>query len=151
MNNIRVGCSVLIKSNNKLLLGIRNKEPNKGMIITPGGGVELFERMEDTVKREIMEETGLEITNIKQLKTYEIINKPDEHRIIIYWSADYDKNSVQSATDLVDAKFCSNFVKNISFNCLNSKRNWRGLKIMFFQIVIKRYYVNISNYFIFIS
>ena len=94
MNNIRVGCSVLIKSNNKLLLGIRNKEPNKGMIITPGGGVELFERMEDTVKREIMEETGLEITNIKQLKTYEIINKPDEHRIIIYWSADYDKNSV---------------------------------------------------------
>lgn len=151
MNNIRVGCSVLIKSNNKLLLGIRNKEPNKGMIITPGGGVELFERMEDTVKREIMEETGLEITNIKQLKTYEIINKPDEHRIIIYWSADYDKNSVQSATDLADAKFYSNFVKNISFNCLNSKRNWRGLKIMFFQIVIKRYYVNISNYFIFIS
>lgn len=98
MNNIRVGCSVLIKSNNKLLLGIRNKEPNKGMIITPGGGVELFERME---------ETGLEITNIKQLKTYEIINKPDEHRIIIYWSADYDKNSVQSATDLADAKFYS--------------------------------------------
>ncbi len=121
------------------------------MIITPGGGVELFERMKDTVKREMMEETGLEITNIKQLKTYEIINKPDEHRIIIYWSADYDKNSVQSATDLADAKFYSNFVKNISFNCLNSKRNWRGLKIMFFQIVIKRYYVNISNYFIFIS
>lgn len=105
MNNIRVGCSVLIKSNNKLLLGIRNKEPNRGMIITPGGGIELFERMEDTVKREIMEETGLEITNIKQLGTYEIINNPDEHRIIIYWSADYNKNSVHSATDLLDAKF----------------------------------------------
>ena len=28
-------------------------------------------------------------------------------RIIIYWSADYDKNSVQSATDLADAKFYS--------------------------------------------
>ena len=61
MNNIRVGCSVLIKSNNKLLLGIRNKEPNKGMIITPGGGVELFERMKDTVKREMMEELGKKI------------------------------------------------------------------------------------------
>lgn len=107
MNNISVGCSVLIKSNNKLLLGIRNKEPNKGLIITPGGGVELFENMIDTVKREIMEETGLEITNIKQLKTYEIINKPDEHRIIIYWSADYDKNSIHSASDLTNAKFYS--------------------------------------------
>ena len=107
MNNIRVGCSVLIKSNNKLLLGIRNKEPNKGLIITPGGGVELFENMINTVKREIMEETGLEITNIKQLKTYEIINKPDEHRIIIYWSADYDKNSIHSASDLTNAKFYS--------------------------------------------
>ena len=107
MNNIRVGCSVLIKSNNKLLLGIRNKEPNKGLAITPGGGVELFENMLDTVKREIMEETGLEITNIKQLKTYEIINKPDEHRIIIYWSADYDKNSIHSASDLANAKFYS--------------------------------------------
>lgn len=107
MNNIRVGCSVLIKSNNKLLLGIRDKEPNRGMIITPGGGVELFENMIDTVKREIMEETGLEITNIKQLKTYEIINAPTEHRIIIYWSADYDKNSVHSASDLKNAKFYS--------------------------------------------
>ncbi len=107
MNNIRVGCSVLIKSNNKLLLGIRNKEPNKGLAITPGGGVELFENMINTVKREIMEETGLEITNIKQLKTYEIINKPDEHRIIIYWSADYDKNSIHSASDLTNAKFYS--------------------------------------------
>lgn len=107
MNSIRVGCSVLIKSNDKLLLGIRNKEPNKGMIITPGGGVELFESMEETVKREIMEETGLEITNIKQLKTYEIINELNEHRIIIYWSADYDKNSVHSATDLSNAKFYS--------------------------------------------
>ncbi len=107
MNNIRVGCSVLIKSNNKLLLGIRDKEPNRGMIITPGGGVELFENMIDTVKREIMEETGLEITNIKQLKTYEIINAPNEHRIIIYWSADYDKNFVHSASDLKNAKFYS--------------------------------------------
>lgn len=107
MNNIRVGCSVLIKSDDKLLLGIRNKEPNRGMIITPGGGVEPFENMIETVKREIMEETGLEITNIKQLKTYEIINKPDEHRIIIYWSADYDKNSINSASDLANAKFYS--------------------------------------------
>ena len=105
MNNIRVGCSVLIQHNNKLLLGIRDKEPNKGKIITPGGGVELFESMENTVKREVLEETGLEICNIKQLKTYQIINEPDEHRLIIYWSAEYKDNSVHSATDLKNAKF----------------------------------------------
>ena len=107
MNNIRIGCSVLISSNNKLLLGIRDKEPNRGLIITPGGGIELFENMINTVKREIMEETGLEITNIKQLKTYEIINKPYEHRIIIYWSAEHLNNSINSASDLKNAKFYS--------------------------------------------
>ena len=105
MNNIRVGCSALIQYKDKLLLGIRNKEPNKGMMITPGGGIELFENMLSTVKREIMEETGLEICNIHQLKTYEIINSPDEHRIIIYWAADYKGNSINSATDLKNAKF----------------------------------------------
>ncbi|NLC88318.1 MAG: NUDIX domain-containing protein [Clostridiaceae bacterium] len=107
MNNIRVGCSVLIQHNNKLLLGIRDKEPNKGKVITPGGGIELFENMEDTVKREVMEETGLNISNIQQLKTYQIINQPDEHRIIIYWSAKYESNSIHSATDLKNARFYS--------------------------------------------
>lgn len=105
MNNIRVGCSVLIHHNDKLLLGIRDKEPNKGKIITPGGGIELFEDMENTVKRETLEETGLQICNIKQLKTYQIINNPYEHRIIIYWSAEYKSNSIHSATDLKNAKF----------------------------------------------
>lgn len=105
MNHIRVGCSVLITHNSKLLLGIRDKEPNKGKMITPGGGVELFEDMYDTVKREVLEETGLEISNIKQLKTYQIINNPNEHRIIIYWSAEYKGNFINSASDLKNAKF----------------------------------------------
>ena len=109
MNNIRVGCSALIKHDDKLLLGIRDKEPNRGMLITPGGGVELFENMKDTVKREIMEETGLEICNIHQPKTYEIIDSPNEHRIIIYWSADYKGNSINSASDLKNAKFYTKY------------------------------------------
>jgi len=109
MNNIRVGCSALIKHDDKLLLGIRDKEPNRGMLITPGGGVELFENMKDTVKREIMEETGLEICNIHQLKTYEIIDSPNEHRIIIYWSADYKGNSINSGSDLKNAKFYTKY------------------------------------------
>ena len=83
MNNIRVGCSALIKYNDKLLLGIRDKEPNRGMIITPGGGIELFEDMKNTVKREVMEETGLEICNIHQLTTYEIINSPSYYYILV--------------------------------------------------------------------
>lgn len=105
MKNIRVGCSVLIKKDNKLLLCVRNKKPNLGLIITPGGGVEMFEHMESTVKREILEETGLEITNLNQLKSYEIISPPNEHRIIIYWSADYKKNTIQSGSDILNAKF----------------------------------------------
>jgi len=113
MVNIRVGCSALIEHENKLLLGIRDKEPNKGMIITPGGGIDIFEHMEETVKREIMEETGVNVCDLKQLKTYEIIDNSNEHRIIIYWSAKYNQNTIVSNSDLKNANFYTkNEIKN---------------------------------------
>ena len=77
---ITAGAFVGDKQGNILL----NHHKKSGLWFQFGGHSDGEEDSLNVAKREIMEETGLEITNIKQLKTYEIINAPNEHRIIIY-------------------------------------------------------------------
>ena len=47
-----------------------------GAYVIPGGHVELGERIEDALRREILEETGLRIRDIKFLCIQEFINDP---------------------------------------------------------------------------
>ncbi len=42
----------------------RHKEPNLGLWIAPGGKIELNESPHDTARREMLEETGLEVQDI---------------------------------------------------------------------------------------
>ena len=59
---IGVGCGAFIlNENNELLLQKRNKSPEKGFWSIPGGKLEMLEKFEDAVKREIKEETDLDI------------------------------------------------------------------------------------------
>src|SRR5467141_2712787 len=58
----RLGCAGLIRRGDQLLLGRRNKEPNRGLWVLPGGGVEFCETFEQTLGRELLEEAGIRIT-----------------------------------------------------------------------------------------
>jgi ADP-ribose pyrophosphatase YjhB (NUDIX family) len=61
----RVGVAGIIRSGGfhqyHLLMGRRGKDPNRGLYVLPGGGVELGETLEEAFCREVMEETGLKI------------------------------------------------------------------------------------------
>lgn len=106
MDKIRVGCAVLVERDGKLLLGSRGKEPDYGLLIIPGGGVDFCESLYDTARREIREECGIEIKNIRQFRTYEIINRErKQHRIITYMFAEYENGELVPSDDLLDAKF----------------------------------------------
>ncbi|MDY7076433.1 MAG: NUDIX domain-containing protein [Chloroflexota bacterium] len=48
----------------KVLVMHRNKEPNLGLWTAPGGKIELTESPHDTARREMVEETGLEVENL---------------------------------------------------------------------------------------
>ena len=66
----RIIVSAIIENNKGEIL-IGKKHPNKGVYLDawhiPGGGIEEGERIEEGLKREIKEETNLEITDIKPI------------------------------------------------------------------------------------
>lgn len=68
-----VGIGVMILKNNKVLLGKRHEDPEKadselhgeGTWTMPGGKLDFKESFEEGAKRETMEETGIELKDIK--------------------------------------------------------------------------------------
>jgi ADP-ribose pyrophosphatase YjhB (NUDIX family) len=66
----------------------RGKEPLKGWWSLPGGALELGESLADGVKREVREETGLEIRPLGVLEIFERIMRdasgaPEYHYVLI--------------------------------------------------------------------
>lgn len=106
---IRVGVPVLVTKDEMVLLGESNKQgPQNGHVVVPGGGVDFGEKLEETAHREIMEETGIEIENVKFFKPYELIDKQNGgHRIMILHTADYAGGEITASDDLSWAKFCT--------------------------------------------
>ena len=71
-----------LNSSAKILLIKRKKDPFKNSWALPGGFLEETEELEEGAKRELLEETGLEIEDLKQLKTYGDIYRDPRGRTI---------------------------------------------------------------------
>ena len=67
----------------RVLLVKRGKEPAKGLWAIPGGKIEAGEKLTDAVKREFLEETGIEVEVGEVVYVFDAINLPKYHYVII--------------------------------------------------------------------
>jgi NADH pyrophosphatase NudC (nudix superfamily) len=58
--NYSVGVGALVVKDDKVLLVRRAQEPGKGYWTNPGGYIEQLEPIEETIRREVMEESGVD-------------------------------------------------------------------------------------------
>ena len=70
-----LAASVAIFRNGKVLLGERARSPGGGLFSLPGGVVEAGELLEDAARREVREETGLEIEIAGFVRHNEVIHR----------------------------------------------------------------------------
>jgi len=104
----RVGSALIVRDEaNRILLGKRNKDPQRGNWILPGGKIHAFESIADAAARELEEETGLTVEVQHQFRVYEVINAPQEHRIVIYSWARVVGGDLRASDDISEVKFVS--------------------------------------------
>lgn len=91
MNNIpRIGVGVCVIRDGKVLLGKRLNAHGQGLWAFPGGHLEFSETLAECAAREVAEETGMKITNIRRGPfTEDFFLELGKHYITIIMIADW--------------------------------------------------------------
>ena len=90
-NRPKVGIGVYIIKDGKLLLGERIGADQANTFSVPGGHLEYSESWEECARRETVEETGLEINNIRFLgSTNNVMLVDNTHSVTIAVLADWE-------------------------------------------------------------
>ncbi len=81
-----VGVGALVWRDDEILLVKRGKPPAKGEWSLPGGGQELGESVEETARREVREETGCEIGELRFLGVFDAIERDDAGKVLYHFT-----------------------------------------------------------------
>lgn len=93
---VKVGIGVTIFKNGKVLLGRRKvKGHDENVYASPGGHLEFGESFEDCVRREVMEETGMEVDNIRLVTFANLLHWPGKHYVDVGFDADWKAGEPQ--------------------------------------------------------
>ena len=85
-----IGVAVIVIKNGRVLLGKRKNSHGDGTWAFPGGHLEFGESIKDCARREIFEETGIQIENLRYGPyTNDIFEKEDKHYVTLFVLADY--------------------------------------------------------------
>jgi len=106
-----VGVGALIFRRGRILMAQRGKEPLKGFWSLPGGALELGESLDCGVRREVREETGLEVHPVKVFEIFERImrdaaGEPEYHYVLIDYVCRVTGGTLRAGDDVCAVAWC---------------------------------------------
>ena len=94
INRPLVGIAVAVIRDNRVLLGKRKNAHGSGTWAFPGGHLEFNESIEACARREVLEETGIRIKNLRYGPyTNDIFADENKHYVTLFVTADYDSGT----------------------------------------------------------
>ena len=104
-----LGAAAVVVHEGRVLLIRRGQAPDAGEWSIPGGGVELGESVEDALRREVREETGLEIAVGAFLELYQRVELDADgirfHFVILDYAATVVGGTLRAGDDAAAAAF----------------------------------------------
>jgi ADP-ribose pyrophosphatase YjhB (NUDIX family) len=107
-----LGVGALIFRNDDILLVERGREPLKGFWSLPGGVVEVGEMLDEAIRREVLEETGLRIDPLRVFEIFERVmrdneGRPEYHYVLIDYICTVAGGDLAPADDVSRAEWVS--------------------------------------------
>ena len=93
-SQIRVGIGIMILKDGKVLMGKRKGKHGAGEYAWPGGHLEYMESITECAKREVSEEAGIEIENVRFLRLLNM-REYEKHYVDIALVADWKSGEVE--------------------------------------------------------
>jgi 8-oxo-dGTP diphosphatase len=107
-----VGVGAVILDGDRVLLIERGNEPLKGEWSLPGGALELGETLEEGVRREVLEETGLIVEPVAIVEVFDRISRDFEgrvryHYVLVDYVCRVTGGTLACATDAAAARWAT--------------------------------------------
>lgn len=105
-----VGVGAIVVQGDRVLLVERGRQPLKGTWSLPGGVVEVGEHLKDAIRREVREETGIEVEPLRLVEVFERI-MPDEsgrteyHYVLIDYLCSVTGGELKAQSDARQARW----------------------------------------------
>lgn len=97
----KVGVGVIIIKDNKVLYGKRKRSLENGFWCFPGGHLEFNEEFGECAIREVKEEAGIKIKNVKfAAVTNDLFKKESKHYITVFMKAEYDSGNPKESEEV---------------------------------------------------
>lgn len=105
-----IGVGAVIVERGRVLLVRRATEPLKGEWSVPGGMLELGEKLHDGVRREVLEETGLEVEPRQVLDVFDSIFRDEQgqtqyHYVLIDYLCRYVSGVAKAGSDVSEVRW----------------------------------------------